>query len=424
MRHHHDGEHQPDARGLRGDEGGGGELLVALGGRVGHELAGLRVRIAGDAHVRQHDVVGEGEVVVAEGFAFLCDAGEAARGGGGAADRQVEAKLHDVLRCHCRRDGRRGAGVIEKLLAGAPVAGCRRGVAGEQHETVLALEAIAYHHQRLMRHVGARAGNAVREQDERVGRAEFRLFDPHRHVVVTDQRHREARPMRSDRRRVFAQCRAHVETHAVDMDMQLVLRAAAERVDRQPDRVARQMAVRAVFDEGARVPGVSPVVRRVRGKDVGAFDAAQARGRDEQVLRVADEVLQHSIAAAEVDLGAGYGRVILLLVRHALFAHDVPERVGIGGCRARRGDDCQGGEDRCTPDTAPQPPPQRRGGALHLTHLPFELPLPFGEGGGVATIPAPRRVAAHPRRLPSCRFRDPPGSRRRSRPSTPTRATS
>ena len=32
---------------------------MTLGGRVGHEFAGLGIRISGDTHVRQHDVVRE-----------------------------------------------------------------------------------------------------------------------------------------------------------------------------------------------------------------------------------------------------------------------------------------------------------------------------------------------------------------------------
>ena len=54
------------------------------------------------------------------------------------------------------------------------------GAPGEQHEAV----GIADHDQRVLRHVGARARDAVGEQNERIGAAELRLVDAHRHVVV------------------------------------------------------------------------------------------------------------------------------------------------------------------------------------------------------------------------------------------------
>ena len=95
--------------------------------------------------------------------------------------------------------------------------------AGEQHEAA----GVADHDQRVLRHVGARTRDAVGEQNERVGVAEVRPVDAHRHVVVAGEFYRKRSPGRADVAGVFAQRRLHVEAQAVDVDMQLILRAAA-----------------------------------------------------------------------------------------------------------------------------------------------------------------------------------------------------
>ena len=174
---------------------------------------------------------------------------------------------------------------------------------------------------------------------------EVRLVDAHRHVVVAGELCRKWRPAGANRAGVFAQRRLHVETHAVDMDVQLVLRAPALRVDRQADRIARQIAVRALVDEVPRLPGGVPVVRRIRREDRGAFDAGDARGRHQQELRIAHTILQHDVAGGEIDQLARLRRMELLLVGHALLADDVPERIGVrrGGSRYRKQSEQRGG---------------------------------------------------------------------------------
>ena len=137
---------------------------------------------------------------------------------------------------------------------------------------------------------------------------------------------------------MLAQRRLHIETHAVDVDVELVLRASECRIDRQADRLARQIAVRALVDEVARLPGFLPVVRRVRRKDLGAFDAGDARGRHQQELRVAHAILQDHVAGGEIDLRARLRRMELLLIGNALLADDIPKCIFIGGCGVRHKD--------------------------------------------------------------------------------------
>ena len=94
MRDDDDGQYQADFRGLRGDPGGGGELFVAdiVIGAV--EFAGFRIGITRDFHVRQHHVIGDGEVIVTECFAGLGDAGHDAGIAELAAVGEVKAELH------------------------------------------------------------------------------------------------------------------------------------------------------------------------------------------------------------------------------------------------------------------------------------------------------------------------------------------
>ena len=132
--------------------------------------------------------------------------------------------------------------MILKLLAFAPVADRRCGMAGQHDEPVLALRAGAHDDQRVMPHVAARAGHAVGQQHKRIGRAKLRPIDAHRHIVVSHQRHREFRPAWTNGAGVFAQRRRDIDAHAVDVNVQLILRASVDRIDRQPECIARPVS--------------------------------------------------------------------------------------------------------------------------------------------------------------------------------------
>ena len=95
-------------------------------------------------------------------------------------------------------------------------------MSGEQHEAGLRTD----YDKRVVPHLGTRAGYAIGKQVERIGVAELRLIEAHCHIVVTGKRHREFRPLRADGRRVLAQSSDDIEPHAVNMDVQLVLRTA------------------------------------------------------------------------------------------------------------------------------------------------------------------------------------------------------
>ena len=114
------------------------------------------------------------------------------------------------------------------------------------------------------------------------------------------------------------------------MDVKLVLRAAIFGVDREADRVARQFATCPRIHEASRVPGVLPVIGRIRSQYCRALYPGYAGGRHHQKLCFAVAVLQHHVGCGEIDQLARLRRIEPLLVGHALLANDVPQRVGIG----------------------------------------------------------------------------------------------
>ena len=94
--------------------------------------------------------------------------------------------------------------------------------------------------------------------------------------------------------------------------------------------------MRTLLDIATRLPGVLPVVGRVRRENRGALDATDPRGGDQQELRIPHDVLQHRVTAGEIDLFARLRRVVLLFIRNALLTHDLPQRIGVrrGGTRS------------------------------------------------------------------------------------------
>jgi hypothetical protein len=76
VRHDHHRQHEADAGRLRGDEGCRGQLLVPEFRTLSEEFAAFGIRVAGHPQVRQQDVVGQRQVVVAQRLALLRDPGD------------------------------------------------------------------------------------------------------------------------------------------------------------------------------------------------------------------------------------------------------------------------------------------------------------------------------------------------------------
>jgi hypothetical protein len=97
VRHHRDRSDELEACGLAGDEGGGGQLLVAIAARTRRKLAGVAVGIAGRNVGRDHDMVADRAIVVPDRLARGEDPRQALGTGKRAADRRAEAILHLFL---------------------------------------------------------------------------------------------------------------------------------------------------------------------------------------------------------------------------------------------------------------------------------------------------------------------------------------
>ena len=146
----------------------------------------------------------------------------------------------------------------------------------------------------------------------------------------------------------------HIGADAVDMDMQLVLGAAGDGVDGEAEILPRQDLAQPGIDKGRLPPGFGEVVGRARREQRGALDTGDARGGDQQILRLADDILEDGVARGEIDLRARRRETQLRLVHHAAAMDDLPEDIRVG--RGAEEDDGQeGGNHRQAGDHALHP---------------------------------------------------------------------
>ena len=142
------------------------------------------------------------------------------------------------------------------------------------------------------------------------------------------------------------------------MDVKLVLAAPVGRIDGQADRSARQGMSRRALREAALAPGGGKIIRGARLEQFRAFNATDVGGCYQQILGVADDILENDVtaldAALQVDARARCRIGKLLLVGHALIVDDRPQRVAVKGAReAERAEEHNCGRSRCQ-----QPPIQ------------------------------------------------------------------
>jgi hypothetical protein len=146
---------------------------------------------------------------------------------------------------------------------------------------------------------------------------------------MAGERRFQQTPPRADVGALTQQRVADIGTNAVDVNVELVLRASRCRIDSQAQHVARHRVPERLFDKTPRLPGFSKVVAGKRRKKRGVLDAADLRRWDEQKLRRAGDVFEHRESAGEIDFGARFWIAVLLLVRHALTVHDLPKHIRI-----------------------------------------------------------------------------------------------
>lgn len=94
---------------------------------------------------------------------------------------------------------------------------------------------------------------------------------------------------------------------------------------------------RRALGEAALAPGGGEIVRGARLEQFRAFNATDVGGRYQQILGVADDILENDVTALDpalqVDARARRRIGMLLLVGHALVVDDGPQRVAVEGPR-------------------------------------------------------------------------------------------
>ena len=232
--------------------------------------------------------------------------------------------------------------MVEQLFAARTVAGGEiRSIAQKIKARAAVAEDRAGDDQCLLAHMRARAGNTVGQETERIGVAEFGSGEAPHDIMAAGEAGVERRPRRADLGFMPMQGLFHVRPQAIDMNVQLVLAAREARIHRESDVVAPERGAGRSDDEAARLPGILPVIGRIRGEQFRALDAFDPAGRDHQILRRPDEILEDGKTsvrpAGEVDLDTG-GRIVRLdLFDDALAVDDLPEHVGIDGREMRLG---------------------------------------------------------------------------------------
>ncbi len=169
---------------------------------------------------------------------------------------------------------------------------------------------------------------------------QVRSRDGHGPVHAPCQGLRHRRPLRTDRSLVAGQSVADVRAQAVDVDVQLVLRAAVFGIDRQAHVPVRQVVAETGEVQGAEGPGVGQIGLRARPLQLGVLDAGDLVGGDQQVLGLPRAILQHRkaevVGRSQEDVGAGSGVQRGRLAGRALAVDQLPEHVRVGRPHRRR----------------------------------------------------------------------------------------
>lgn len=222
--------------------------------------------------------------------------------------------------------------VVLELFADATVPLRRSDAPGEKDESLLGFEGRTDGDDGHPAHILRRSLDPLCDQLKRIRSRPIQRPDAPSPVQMAGKRHRENGPRVSDRPEMVSEERMDVGADAVDMDVELVLCATVARVDRERERVARQVVVR----QGARDADLPPSQREIVGgvgrQDRGVFDPGNPGGGDEERLGVADQVLKDREAVPGARGQTRHWLVKALLVGNAGTMDDVPQGVRIGHC--------------------------------------------------------------------------------------------
>ena len=232
--------------------------------------------------------------------------------------------------------GERNAEMVLQFLTLNELAACKPSLGIENDEPRHAVGKLsAGDDQRMLGHGLARTGDTVGEQEKRIGSIKILADQPPRAVSMSGKRFREICPGVADRTGMPFQRGADIRLDAIDVDVELVLRATQRRIDREAQRVARQRLARRFANVAARAPSGGKIIRRVDAKQRGTFNPGDAGRWDEEKLGSAIVVLVDGVAAlravVQMDQHARPRIGVALYVRDAFVMDNVPQPLGIDG---------------------------------------------------------------------------------------------
>ena len=120
---------------------------------------------------------------------------------------------------------------------------------------------------------------------------------------------------------------------AIDMDVQLVLRALLLRVHGHADIVPGQRPAGRRHDGAAVAPGLQPEILRVPAQQDGAFHAGDPGGRHDDDAGDVAGGAENGETVRTVEFQAGQGQAGDTVHRRAEVVHDAPEVARVGGVR-------------------------------------------------------------------------------------------
>jgi len=139
--------------------------------------------------------------------------------------------------------------------------------------------------------------------------------------------------------RIPVQCFPNIDADARQVNVQLVLRTAGNRVNCHAEVIPRERCVQRLVHKSTGFPGAGEVVRRLCVTNDRALDAGNSSDRNEQELTIPSRVPKNCKSTfrspIQVNFQAGRGVMIFRLPGNAHVMHDFPQSVSREACLSR-----------------------------------------------------------------------------------------
>ena len=209
---------------------------------------------------------------------------------------------------------------------------CRVDLVGENHKSFSSTRpSQPDNYECAVAHIARSVWQTFRQKSERIVGAEMFARHPHCNVAMSDQCDIEWNPLVPDIPLMFVQRLRDIGTNARKVNVQLILRAAHNRVDCQTNVISPKGQVQRVIDMRSNFPGTGEIVRRVWPANGRALDARNSSGRNKQELTASPRVpyYRESIfdSSGQIDLKTGSGIVMQGLSWDAYIMNNFPQCV-------------------------------------------------------------------------------------------------